>query len=226
MSNKNKTFEDCYEEIYKTVESRRFRWKLTAVPSISWEDIRQILLIHISKKWHLYDQNRPLKSWLLTVIHHRLTNVLRDVYLRSCRPCLRCPFYEGDDLCYEFGNVSTRCDVYRDWTHGKKNAHDIRLPLPIEHHQNEVYDITSTHIDIAKTATNIHKKMQGILKPLEWLVYKELFIKHTEEKDVAKMLGFKTTEKNRIAGYKQLNNIRKGIINKVKDVLKDIDIIN
>jgi hypothetical protein len=35
------------------------------------------------------------------------------------------------------------------------------------------------------------------------------------------MLGFKTTEKNRSPGYKQLRNIQKSIINKFKKCLRD-----
>ena len=41
-----------------------------------------------------------------------------------------------------------------------------------------------------------------------------------EEEEVAKKMGYKTTEKNRQPGYKQIKNIKKSILIKVK---KEID---
>ena len=41
-----------------------------------------------------------------------------------------------------------------------------------------------------------------------------------EEKDVANSMGYVTSEKNRSPGYKQIKNIKKSIIKKVKSVLE------
>ena len=78
-----------------------------------------------------------------------------------------------------------------------------------------------------KTALNLHSKMKQLLRPIEWKVYKLLYIDHLEEEDVAKKMGYKTTEKNRSPGYKQIKNIKKSIITKVKEVIDrgDLDII-
>ena len=78
-----------------------------------------------------------------------------------------------------------------------------------------------------KTAQNLHDKMQQSLRPIEWKVYELLYIQHLDEEEVAKRMGYKTTEKNRSPGYKQIKNIKKSIITKVKDVIDrgDLDII-
>ena len=54
-----------------------------------------------------------------------------------------------------------------------------------------------------------------------------LYIKNKSEEEVAHELGYRTSEKNRSPGYKQIKNIKKSIITKVKKHLKkdNIDII-
>ena len=83
------------------------------------------------------------------------------------------------------------------------------------------------NFSLEKTAENIHSKMERVLKPIEWKVYKYLYIDGKNEEQTAKLMGYKTTEKNRIAGYKQIKNIKKIIIFKVKKHLYsgEIDII-
>jgi len=52
-----------------------------------------------------------------------------------------------------------------------------------------------------------------------------LFVEnHTEEK-VAQFLGYKTTEKKRSAGYKQIKNLKKIFQEKVKQILSERDIL-
>ena len=75
-----------------------------------------------------------------------------------------------------------------------------------------------------KTAENIHTKMQKVLKPIEWKVYQHLYIEGKDEEQTAKLMGYRTSEKNRIAGYKQIKNIKKIIIVKVKKHLYNGDI--
>ena len=58
--------------------------------------------------------------------------------------------------------------------------------------------------------------MRTILKANELQVYELLYIHNLEEEEVAIRMGYKTTEKNRQPGYKQIKNIKKSIITKVK----------
>ncbi len=51
-----------------------------------------------------------------------------------------------------------------------------------------------------------------------------LFIKNKTDEEVAKTLGYKTTEKGRKAGYKQLKNLKKQFKSKAENILKNKDI--
>ena len=68
--------------------------------------------------------------------------------------------------------------------------------------------------------------MQEVLKPIEWKVYQFLYIENLTEEQAAKKMGYKTSEKNRSPGYKQIKNIQKNIVSKAKKHIKrgDIDI--
>ena len=105
-------------------------------------------------------------------------------------------------------------------------AHDAKLPLSLENHSKEIHSIPSDSCDIEAAAKKLHTKMKTILKANEWLVYKYLYIDFLPEDKVAKKMGYKTTEKNRQPGYKQIKNIKKSIIIKVKNLLNkgEVDI--
>ncbi len=225
---KTRSFEECYDEILSIVNSRKFKWHLDSIPSISWQDISQIILNHIFIKWHLYDQSRSLKSWVLTVSNNQILNQLRNHYGNFQKVCVRCQFYEGNDLCKRYGTCnSSKCELLRAWEMRKLPKHNINLPLPIETHLNEVHEIQGENIDVDKTAVLLHARMKEILKPFDWKIYNWLFVMHKSEEEVGKLLKYKTTELNRSAGYKQLSMIKKRIMVLVKEVLnrEEIEII-
>lgn len=222
-----RTFEECLPEIEDAINKRKHRWSLTALAWLDFDDVRQILKFHIWKKFHLYDQNRPLSSWLTVVINNHMINLIRNVYSNYSRPCLKCEFYNGDDLCTKFNVVSTKCDLFRTWTYGKKTKYNIQLSLPIENHENEVHEIAANDINVDKTAQNIHERMKKILKPLELQVYELLYVKKLDESEAARILKFKSNEKGRHPGYGRLGQIKKIIIAKVREELlnEDIEIV-
>jgi hypothetical protein len=55
--------------------------------------------------------------------------------------------------------------------------------------------------------------------------FKMLFINNCTEEEVAKYLGFKTNEKKRSAGYKQIKNLKKLFHEKAKQIISERDII-
>ena len=59
--------------------------------------------------------------------------------------------------------------------------------------------------------------MKTVLKAVEWKVYNYLYIQHKSEEEVAKLMNYKTSEKNRVPGYKQIKNLT-NIINKTKKI--------
>lgn len=59
------------------------------------------------------------------------------------------------------------------------------------------------------------------LKPNEYEFYKLFYLERNTEEGVAIKMGFTTGEKNRKPGYKQIQNIKKNIIKKIKKAIAD-----
>ena len=219
MKSSKPIFEDKILEINQEINKRRHKWNLTTLAWMDFSDVSQILRIHIFKKWNLYDSDKPLAPWVNRIVSNQIKNLIRNNYGNYSRPCLKCAAAEQEDSCTIYGSQCSKCPLYAKWEKSKKSAHDIKLPVPLENHTQEVHNIVQHEIDIEKTAKGIHAKMQQILKPIEWKFYELYYIKHKSEEESAKLMGYKTTEKNRKIGYKQVKNLKKSIMIKVKKCL-------
>ena len=216
MSEKKSEFEDRISEIDAEIAKRKGKWNLGALTWMDFDDVSQILRIHIYKKWHLYDHSKPLAPWLNRIISNQIKNLIRNNYGNYARPCLRCAAAEGTDLCAIYGKQDSSCPLYYNWTKSKQTAHNIKLPVPLENHSQEVYTQAENRIDLERNIIRVHRKMQEILKPIEWKVYNYIYIKNKSEEETAKLMGYRTTEKGRSPGYKQIKNIKRAIVQKVK----------
>lgn len=212
-------FEDCSDIIDREIQKRKSKWHLTAVQWLDYDDISQILRLHIYKKFSMWDQSRPIEPWLNVIIRHQTSNLLRNNYGNYSRPCLKCSANEGGDLCSIYGSQCNACPLYKRWSETKKQAYDSKLPLPLEHHSQEVFNKPDINIDIEQSIKDLDRHMKKKLKPAEYKVFKYLYIEGETEEKVAKMLGFRTTEKGRQAGYRQLKNLKNSITSKVKAVV-------
>ena len=221
---KKPEFEDVIQKIDTEIFKRRGKWSLTILSWMDFDDVAQILRIHIWKKWDQYDPTKPLAPWLNRIISNQIKNLIRNNYGNFSRPSFRCDAAEGTNLCSIYDNQCNECPLYSNWEKTKKRAHDTKLPVSLENHRQEVYSMPTEYIDFEKSVKGLHTKMQSILKPFEWKVYKMLYIEFKPEKEVSKRMGYKTSEKNRSPGYKQLKNIKKSIIEKVKKILEDGEI--
>ena len=90
------------------------------------------------------------------------------------------------------------------------------MPVSFESLENTSEASYTDSVDIDKFKFNLDAKMKQILKPLEWKLYEMLYIKKMTEKQAAKKMGYKSTEENRNPGYKQIKNMQKAIIKKIK----------
>jgi len=224
MPAKKSNFESKIDEINAEIFKRKHKWSLTSLSWLDFSDVAQILRIHIYKKWHLYDQDKKLAPWVNRIISNQIKNLIRNNYGNFSRPCLKCSAAEGEDLCNIYGKQCNNCPLYARWTKSKKNAYDTKLPVSLENHTQEVHDMVYDSIDIEKNAEVIHKKMLNTLKPLEAKFYKLVYIEHKSEEDADKHMGYKTSEKNRKIGYKQVKNLKKSIMIKVKKLIYNGDI--
>ena len=221
MANERPNFEDFIETIDEEIKKRKSKWKLTSITWMDFDDISQILRIHIYKKWHLYDFTKPLAPWLNRIITNQIKNLIRNNYGNYARPCLRCAASEGGDLCVIYERQSSECPLYANWEKNKKAAHDVKVPVSLENHQQDVTNIKENYdLDIDLAFANLNKILPKYLKPIEWKIYESLYIKNLSEAEVAKLMGYKTSEKNRSPGYKQIKNIKKAIITKVKKLMR------
>jgi hypothetical protein len=219
--NQGSTFEDNIQFIDAEIAKRRNLWSLSSVQWMDFDDVAQIIRIHINEKWFLYDPSKPLGPWLNKVISHQIKNIVRNIYGNYSRPCLKCCAAESENLCKIYGSQCSDCPLYLTWEKSKKRAYEVKIPLPIDKFLNDQDICYHDEQDIHVVAEVLHSKMEKILKPVEWSVYKMLFIDNIPEEDVAAKMGYKSNEVNRKPGYKQLRNIRKAIIEKVKKVLRN-----
>jgi hypothetical protein len=215
-----RSFEDALDVINQEIAKRRGKWNLTAIAWMDFDDVSQILRIHIHKKWSQYNYNKPLSPWLNIVISNQIRNLIRNHYGNYTRPCLKCAAAEWNDGCKIYGEQCSKCPLYSHWEKNKKSAYETKLPVSLENHTQEVHSIDDESFNLLKSIDSLSKALKQVLKPTEWIVYEGICLQNKKEEDVARKLGFKTTEKNRSPGYKQIKNIKKVILLKAKKLIK------
>ena len=214
-------FEDFLTIINEEISKRRNKWSLTSLNWMDYDDVSQIIRIHIYRKWHLYDQAKPIHPWLNVIISHQIKNLIRNVYSNFARPCLKCYAASDNNSCKIYGEQCEKCPMYAYWKKSKEPATNIKLPVSIENHTDEVKSIFDNSSNVFGHIEKANIAMKKILKPLEYQVYEGLFILNEDEAVVAKKLGYISNEKGRNPGYKQIKNIRKSIMIKFKKALAD-----
>lgn len=209
------TFEECLPIIDAEIAKNKGKWKLESLSWIDYFDVSQILRIHIFKKFDLYDPSRPLIPWLHQVIRNHISNLVRNNYQNFARPCLNCDAQIDTDGCKIYSKQCSACPMYAEWEKKKQYAYNIKLPVSIENHTNEVQEQPSNQeINLTKHIKNAHDVMKKHLKHQEWLVYQKLFIQHKDEATVIKELNYVGSGRS-----KQLFNIKVAIMNKFKTLL-------
>lgn len=225
------SYEDNYAVIEEEVKKRRHKWFLTSLPWMDYDDVSQIILAHIYQKWHQWDPERPLRPWVNKIITNQMKNILRNNYSNFVRPCLNCPFNMSGDgaaesLCGFTGSglQDSACPLFAKWEKTKKAAYDIKMAVSIDAHSEEAYGLKQTPYDIVDAEKKLHAEMEKVLGTRQYKVYKLLYVDHLDEVDVAKEMGYKTSESGRKAGYKQIKNLKKQFKLKAKLILDTKDI--
>lgn len=227
MESDKKTFEECYPIIDSVVKKYKNRWQLKAINWMDFHDVEQLIKIHIHKKWHLWNQDMPLEPWVATIAGNRIKNLIRNHYGNYASPCVRCPYNMGDDLCgwTKSGKQNTTCPQYKKWSEFKKDGYGIKIPLPLENHQTEADQQQCSHIDFEEPIVKLNELMRRNLSEIHYQAYIKLFFENQSDEEVAKFMGYKSNEKNRTAGYKQIKNIKKMLQEKARQIINEHDII-
>jgi hypothetical protein len=221
-------YEDLSDTIDQEIGKRRGSWYMNNIPALDWDDVSQKIKSHIAVKWHLWDQSREFKCWVNTVISNQLKNIYRNNYANYMPPCMKCPLNKSsfveDGQCSvtSDGKWGPECGIYAKWQKRKKHAWNIKIPSPLEYHDNEITTKVSVlNVDMEQSVERLHKKMEDTLSPKKFQIYKMLYIDFLDKEEVAKSMGYKSTEKNRKAGYKHIKNMEKAFIKIAKGMLYD-----
>ncbi len=226
-SPKKKTYEECYAIIDTVVSKYQSKWRLNAINWFDFEDVAQIVKTHIFKKWHLWDQERPLEPWVSRIASHQIKNIVRNNYTNYVKPCMSCPHNLGDNLCSltKSGDQNSSCKLYAKWAKSKRQGYGVKMPLAMENHQQEIDSFTDSGVDFDASIQKLNEVLKKELSDEHYQVYMMLFFQDASEDDVAKYMGYKTSEKNRAAGYKQIKNLKKMLKEKVQQIIAKNDII-
>lgn len=226
MSGKPK-FEDYIDIIEEEILKRKSKWSLNSIAWMDFEDVSQVIKIHIYKKWSLYNPSKPLRPWLNRIISNQLKNLIRNNYGNFAKPCVKCAASNQDEGCSLFVKQCNLCPLYEYWSKNKKDAHGLKSSGGVNIDIDNSLNVSHGFDHFESNSKKLHEAMLSRLKPLERIVYTLVYIENRSDKEVAKIMNYKTTEKGRQPGYKHIKNLKKSIIEKVKKALEkgEIDLI-
>ena len=223
----NKKFEDYIDVIDNAIRKQRSRWRLDCISWFDFEDVEQVIKLHIYKKWDMWDQERPLEPWINIIVTNQIRNLVRNHYGNYIKPCATCEFNMGDGSCsYTISNVQDRsCSKFKNWEKTKKPAFDLKIAVSTENHLHEISYRSDKVICFDSCIEKLNHYMKKDLSEIHYKAYNMLFFEKASEEDVAKMMGYKTNEKKRKAGYRQVKNLKKLFMQKASEIIKEHDII-
>jgi len=224
-------FSDCIYIIDSELQKRKSRWRLNAIAWMDFDDVCQKIRLHIFNKWDQWDNKRGLRPWINTIITNQMTNLVRNNYSSFSKPCLQCKYNQGGNLCAIYGSQSSDCKDYSKWELGKKDAYLIKMPISLDHsmrdlnneNKQQAIDVKDnySYMDYESKMAKFHQSMKTKLSAIDWRVYSLLYVENLDEIEAAKLMGYKTSEKNRSPGYKQIKKIKNKIYKIAKLILLD-----
>ena len=222
-------FEDKREDLDQLLLKYRPKWQLSALAWLDYDDVCQIIRLHIYNKWHLWDQSRPFKPWASMIISNQIKNLIRNNYTSFAKPCLRCQYNMGGTLCdwTKSGDQDRTCADFEKWKKKKERAYNIKLPLTLD--DGVATQNTSSikdQVDYKLSSGRLHELVMGQLSERHKAIYAMLYIDHKDETEVAKKFGFKgDSTKRKTIRYKQISNLKKKFYRIAIKIIEDNDIL-
>ena len=222
-----KKFEDYIDIIETAIRKQRSRWRLDSIAWFDFQDVEQVIKIHIHNKWHMWDQKRPLEPWINIIVANQIRNLVRNHYGNYTKPCLNCEFNMGDVSCsYTASKIQdSQCKLYLNWSKTKKSALDLKITTTTENHEHEIGYSSDKNLQFEKSISKLNLEMKKELSKTHYKAYLMLYFDEASEEDVAKFMGYKTNEKKRKAGYRQVKNLKKMFQQKASEIIQNKDII-
>lgn len=218
------TFEEKHQEVIDTIRRYQAKWRLNILHWMDYEDVASEITFHVWKKWHLWDQTRPLAPWVAQVCHNQIRNKLRNLYTNFARPCIKCEHNLEGNHCAITKNHDqcSECPLYARWEENKKNAYGIKMPLELVNHQDEVNSLPSTEIDYDLALEKLVPLLKEELGDKMFTAFYMLYFEHKSEKEVADFLQMRASAQNSVA--KQMVELREWLFTRVRRILADSDI--
>lgn len=223
----DKKFEDHIEVIETAIKKQRGRWRLDCITWFDFEDVEQVIKLHIYNKWHMWDQKRPLEPWINIIVTNQIKNLIRNHYGNYIKPCATFKFNMGDESCsYTLSNIQdSSCEKYKKWEMTKKPAFDLKIAVSADEHMYEIGSNSKEDVCFESSVDKLNNYMKKELSEIHYNAYHMLFFEEASEEDVAAFMGYKTNEKKRKAGYRQVKNLKKMFMEKAARIIKEYDII-
>lgn len=222
-------FEDKREDLDQLLLKYRPKWQLSALAWLDYDDVCQIIRLHVYNKWHLWDQSRPFKPWASMIISNQIKNLIRNNYTSFAKPCLRCQYNMGGILCdwTKSGDQDRTCADFDKWKKKKERAYNIKLPLTLD---DGVATLNTSSIkdqvDYKLSSSRLHELVMDQLSERHKAIYAMLYIDHKDETEVAKKFGFKgDSTKRKTIRYKQISNLKKKFYRIAIKIMEDNDIL-
>lgn len=160
------TFEEGLSDFNEVLVLYKSRWTLA---DYSFQDLSQDIRIHACKKWHLYDQTKPLKPWAARLISNFIKNELRNRYYIYQSPCLKCEFFLGDGQCKMYKVCSSKCGPYKNFMDKKGQA--AGLYFPVSYEQSNYDAVQQFTCSSSEFANSLGDMLSGIHKQIFHLFY-------------------------------------------------------
>jgi hypothetical protein len=220
------TYEDFSDVIDLAIKKQRSKWRLNAVKWFDFQDVEQIIKTHIAKKWHMWDQTRPLEPWIGRIISNQLRNLIRNHYGNYVRPCVNCKFERGEACALTVSKKQdTSCELYAKWSKFKKSGLELKIPLSTEDFYKEVNNKQYTDFDFDTSLKRLDVYMEIKLSGNHYIAYRMLYFEDKNEEDVARFMGYKISPQKKKLGYRQVKNLKKKFLEVALEILQQHDII-
>jgi len=227
-----KKYEDVDSLVDEILEKNRSRWKLEVIRYYSFDDFKQDIKLHVWKKFHKWDQTKAFAPWCSKLITNQLINKKRNLFSNHSKPCSDCHWNKGMDACgwTASGLQCGECKDFSHWEKTKKSAYEMKIAGSIEADDGEI--LIGDHGDInyegflKSLGERLRKEVDDDMSQISLVtlkIFNYSWVENLSDDEISAKMGYKSNEKDRSPGYRNLSLHRKYIKNIAKEMLEKED---
>ena len=196
------TFESKIPELQDLIRSRKKKFGKMLPPSMDWEDVENIILVHFFKKWEMWNQERPFNNWANRVITNQIYNVIRNNYVSFQKP-------EWD----------ASEDEVKRWEAAQNKS--IKAPTSLDRLEFFLGEQADESIDYVYAIGKIKQEMSKSFDERYYRAFEMIYFENVSDDEVAKFLKSRTSEAGRKAGYRWLAIIKKRFKVRIMEIIEE-----